>query len=152
MKPESLDLIAAGEKLPITVDINQLTVTELKLLVAMVEPEFVAMNVKDRCEKFGCSRETWYRAVKKPAFQEARNQLVLHTIKEAGAALVQAGLKHALNGSFQHWKELMLINGMIQPQQISSEGGEITIRFADPRAKPIDITAEQAHAPAKSLE
>lgn len=133
------DMVEIGNSLPITVDVTTLTYMELKLLLQLLEPDMVLKTVAERCEIAGCSRWTWYKAMKKPLFVEALNQLTMASIKDHVPALIKAGVKHALAGSYQHWNKLLEMGGVIQPTSL--EGGEITIRFADPRAKAIEIAA-----------
>lgn len=129
-----------SHSLPVSCDISLLTRSEVRLLYVLADPDMNAKTIVEKVKKAECSRETYYRAIVKPLFREAQREIARAIIAQNLIELMNIGVKQALKGSFLHWNKLMEMGEM---SATTGEGanGEITIRFADPRAKPtIDIT------------
>lgn len=131
---------SVSHSLPVSCDVTNLTNAEIRMLYVLADPETHGMTIADKVKKAKCSRETYYRAIVKPLFKEAQREIARAVITQNLIELMNVGVKHALKGSYQHWNKLMEMGEMIQTTE-QGANGEITIRFADPRAKPIvDIT------------
>lgn len=133
-------LNSKSHSLPISCDISLLTRSEVRLLYVLADSEHNAKTVVEKCQLAKVSRETYYRAVAKPLFREAQREIARAIISQNLIQLMDVGVKQALKGSFLHWNKLMEMGEMISTVD-QGANGEITIRFADPRAKTVvDIT------------
>lgn len=122
--------------------LDQLTNAEMKLLTVIADPDVITYTVKELCEKAGISRETYYTARKKPAFNEIRQKIVYSVLRDHAVTLMKVGINQAKKGSYQHWKALMEMAGLYRERiEHTGEGGEplaYTVRFESPGRK--DVT------------
>ncbi|HYD91742.1 MAG TPA: phBC6A51 family helix-turn-helix protein [Flavobacterium sp.] len=109
---------------PTESDVYQPTKAEEKLLKVLVNPDFIGATVANICQEAGISRETYYQAFKKPGFCELQERLAKDLIKQAVNPIINACIKEAKNGSFQHAKLLMEMGHMYTPKQLQEVTGK----------------------------
>lgn len=83
------------------------TPIEQRILEIIFDPEHVSTTITEKCEALGIARNTYYHHMNKPEFQAYYIRLAKDLIKQNTAPLVNAAVKHAKAGSFQHFKFLM---------------------------------------------
>jgi hypothetical protein len=83
------------------------TPNEMRILEVMIDPSHLDKTVIEKCEILGISRTTYYWHMNKPEFQAYYIGLAKELIKQNAVPLVNAAVKFAKAGSFQHFKYLM---------------------------------------------
>lgn len=73
----------------------------------MLDPASRLKTVTEICEAAGCSRNCYYESFKKTEFAELVRQRSKELVARAAPMLVNAFLREALRGSFQHGKVLL---------------------------------------------
>lgn len=77
----------------------QLTPAREKILMALLNPEFVGLTVTEKCQRIDVSRQAWYVALHDPIFMELVNKTSLDVLKENVASVMGALIKSASNPS-----------------------------------------------------
>lgn len=80
---------------------------EIQIVEQFLDPDMIDKTVREKCEILGIARQTYYEHMKKPAFQVYLGSLIKDMIKVNAGPLVNAAVKAAKAGSFQHFKYLM---------------------------------------------
>lgn len=74
----------------------KLTQADKRVLQVAIDPLSLELNITQRCKKAKVSRDTWYKAFKKPGFVDLVNELALAAIKSNVADLLNATMKYAI--------------------------------------------------------
>lgn len=80
---------------------------EIQIIEQLLDPTMIDKTITEKCELLGVSRQTYYTHMSKPGFSAYCKALVYETIKHNSLPMIQAAVKAAKNGSFQHFKLLM---------------------------------------------
>lgn len=91
---------------------RKLTKAEHSILEAMLNPENRMKNVADICKIAKVDRSTYYRAFQKPDFIETYKELSESLVKQSIAPVINAFVREAKRGSFQHGKVLLEMAGL----------------------------------------
>ncbi|MDK2932392.1 MAG: hypothetical protein PWP27_202 [Clostridiales bacterium] len=109
----------------------KLTKTELRLLEALINPENRYKSITDICKIADCSRVFYYDCFKKKEFVEVYEQLSKDLVKQCIAPVINAFIKEAKRGSYQHGKTLLemagLYNEKVNHEHTGKNGGPIEI-------------------------
>ncbi|GGP07302.1 phBC6A51 family helix-turn-helix protein [Oceanobacillus neutriphilus] len=112
------------------------TAAEKKLLEVLINPEFVGLSVKNICNLAGVSRNKYYDAMKKPAFQELVKNTTLELVKGKIGNVLNATYAYALGEKgHQDRKILLTMAGLYVDKQDVNHSGSVDISS---RAKEID--------------
>ncbi len=84
---------------PTVNDEQRLSPTREKILIALLNPEFVGLTVTEKCQRIGVSRQAWYCALHDSAFMELVNKTSLDVLKENIVGVMNALIKSASNPS-----------------------------------------------------
>jgi len=114
------------------------TASEEKLIEVLCNPEYVGVNISDKCTAAGISRDVYYRAIKKPGFFEYINKLAMDLVKAKMGDIVNLTYKFAqLPKNHQDRKILLEMGGGYMPgikQEITGKNGEsLNVIFNIPR-------------------
>jgi len=118
----------------------QLTEKEKILLTVLLNPEYRTKSVTDMCKIANCTRTTYYESFSKPGFKAIYEEKTKEIVKQSIGPVVNAFVREALRGSFQHGKVILEMAGLYSDkQQIEVTGGidvnlsrsEIQSRIAD---------------------
>lgn len=108
------------------------TPAEMKLLEVLANPENIGCNVSDLCQLAGVSRNVYYDGFKKPEFVSYYEQLTRDIIKQSVQPVVNACIKEAKAGSYNHAKLVLEMAGMYTPKQnmelTGKDGGPVKIK------------------------
>ena len=114
----------------------ELSTAGKKLLEALADPENRNKSITDLCQVAGVSRDTYYKAFKKPEFIERYEILCRDLVKHSLAPIVNACIKEAKDGSYQHIRIVLEMGGLYTPRQLNEltgkDGGPITVTFVEP--------------------
>jgi hypothetical protein len=80
-------------------DAPRLSPAREKILMALLNPEFIGLTVTEKCQRIGVSRQAWYTALHDEKFMELVNKTSLDVLKEGVAGVMAALLKSASNPS-----------------------------------------------------
>lgn len=80
-------------------DIYIPTKAEKRILEVALNPVYAQKNITERCKLAETSRETWYKAMRKPAFIELLNKLTLDLLKGRINDIVNATYNFATSNS-----------------------------------------------------
>ena len=80
----------------------------------MLNPENVYLNKLELCEKAGVNRKVYYTAFSNPKFVALYRSKAKDLISEAVVPIINASVKEAIAGSFQHAKLLLEMGDMHQ--------------------------------------
>lgn len=81
------------------VDDTKLSPSREKIMMALLNPEFIGLSVTEKCKRIGVSREAWYRAIRDEKFMKIVNKTSLDVLKENIAGVMGALVKSASNPS-----------------------------------------------------
>jgi hypothetical protein len=88
------------------------TEKEKNLLEVLINPENRMKSITDICKLAKCSRTIYYEAFDKPEFIEIYKQQSTDLVRQNIAPILNAFIKQAQRGSFQHGKILLEMAGM----------------------------------------
>lgn len=115
---------------------GKLTEAEEKLLEVLLSPENRMKNITEICHITGISRMTYYRAFEKPEFVERYKRESKELVNKAVAPVVNAFIREAKRGSFQHGKVLLEMAGMYEEKKVAEitgkDGGKLQVEFIEP--------------------
>jgi len=90
----------------------QPTEKEQNLLEVLINPENRMKSITDICKIAKCERQTYYNAFAKPGFVEIYNAKCQELIKQSVGAIINAFVREAQRGSYQHGKLLLDMAGL----------------------------------------
>ena len=96
------------------VDIYEPTPAEGKLLEVLLDPANRHKNKKQIAELAEISREMYYKIFRKPEFVEYYRDRAKDLISEAVSSVINAAIREARCGSFQHQKMILEMAEMHQ--------------------------------------
>jgi hypothetical protein len=88
------------------------TEKEKTLLEVLINPEYRMKSITDICKIAKCARSTYYEAFSKPEFVEIYRQYSVDLVKQFIAPIINAFIREAQRGSFQHGKVILEMAGM----------------------------------------
>lgn len=114
------------------------TATEKRLLEVLLNPENQYKTVTDICLLAKCGRNTYYEAFKKEGFVQLYQAETKNMITQKIAPVVNAFVREAMRGSFQHGKVLLEMAGMYKEKsELDIGAGDgLTIVIGKPEGKP----------------
>lgn len=92
---------------------QRLTLKEQKLLEVLLDPANRMKSVTEICGIVGCDRSTYYRAFEKKTFADLYNRLSANLAKRHLGQVMNAFVREATRGSFQHGKVLLEMAGVL---------------------------------------
>jgi len=75
------------------------TEAEKRIIELSINPESFNMNIKDRCKAANVAKDTWYKAMAKPAFVAILNKATMDMLKSEVSDIVRATIKFAKTDS-----------------------------------------------------
>lgn len=93
------------------------TEKEKNLLEVLLNPENRMKSITDVCKLAKCSRPAYYDAFKKPGFVAIYEQASLNIVKQSIAPVLNAFVREAQRGSYQHGKALLEMAGIYTEEQ-----------------------------------
>jgi hypothetical protein len=95
-------------------DIYKPTDAEKRVLEVALNPECINLNIVEKCKMAKVSRDTWYKAMKKPEFINMLNTMTMDLLKGKVADLINATYNFAVTDSkcSQDRKNLLTIAGI----------------------------------------
>jgi hypothetical protein len=93
---------------------TRLTGMEQKILEAKLNPDYRLLNITEFCKLVGCSRPTYYKAFKNPVFMEKYKDDSKELIRQSTGPIINAFIKEAVRGSFNHGKILLEMMGLYE--------------------------------------
>lgn len=114
-------------------DVYQPTVHETRILEVLMNPDNVGIDITSLCELAETSRQTYYKAMKKPEFIKYKNELVIDILKAKVQDVVNATYKFATTDSTCHSdrKILLTMAGLYVDKQKVEHTGEVVIFRGD---------------------
>lgn len=106
------------------------TKAETRLLDVLLNPETVCKSITDICEEAGVVRNVYYDAMAKPDFVEYYHGIVKSHISAKASPLINAAMKEAEKGSFQHIKLLLEMAGMHTETKEIKHSGSVEVEGA----------------------
>lgn len=91
---------------------KKLTPTEKRLIEALLDPNNRFKSITEICDTVKCSRPTYYRAFNKPHFRDAYKSRAAALSERHLGQVMNAFVKEATRGSFQHGKVLLEMAGV----------------------------------------
>jgi len=91
---------------------KRLTATEKRLIEALLDPGNRFKSISEICDIIDCSRKTYYRAFEKTHFREAYKSQAAALSERHLGQVMNAFVKEATRGSFQHGKVLLEMAGV----------------------------------------
>jgi len=88
------------------------TEKEQNLLDVLINPENRMKSITDICRVAKCDRKIYYTAFAKPGFVAIYNAMSMDIVKQSVAPVVNAFVREALRGSYQHGKLLLDMAGL----------------------------------------
>ena len=105
---------------------SPLTPVEKRLIEALLEPANRFKTVSEICDIVKCARNSYYRAFDKPYFRVEYEKRSADLAKKHLGPIMNAFVKQAISGSFQHGKVLLEMAGVYVEKakaEISGPGG-----------------------------
>jgi hypothetical protein len=114
----------------------KLTPSEEKLIEALLNPENRMKKITELCQIAEISRETYYNAFNKPQFVAIYKARSKELINKAVGPVLNAFIKEASRGSFQHGKVLLemadLYTEKTKQEITGKDGGPIKTETVNP--------------------
>jgi len=88
------------------------TEKEKALLETLINPDYRMKSITDICKAAKCSRNTYYDAFAKEEFVEIYKELSESIVKQSIAPVINAFVREAKRGSFNHGKVLLEMAGL----------------------------------------
>lgn len=120
-------MITEAEKLEQNVTKYKPTLNEKKILEAMLNPANRLKTITEICDIAGVSRKAYYRAFEKPDFMDHYKQESKALASKHIGQVLNAFVKEASRGSFQHGKVLLEMAGLYKEtirKELTGKGGE----------------------------
>ncbi|MED0739010.1 phBC6A51 family helix-turn-helix protein [Aneurinibacillus thermoaerophilus] len=102
-----------------------LTKKEKMLLEVLLDPANRMKTVAEICRLVPCDRKIYYRAFKNPAFVEEYRQMSTELAQRHLSQVMNAFVKEAVRGSFQHGKVLLEMAGVYTEKVKQEHSGQI---------------------------
>lgn len=93
------------------------TEKEQNLLEVLINPENRMKSITDVCKLAKCTRPIYYDAFQKPGFVAIYQQMSMDIVKQSIAPVLNAFVREAQRGSFQHGKALLEMAGIYTEEQ-----------------------------------
>ncbi|MGE5584067.1 MAG: phBC6A51 family helix-turn-helix protein [Bacillota bacterium] len=114
---------------------KRLTPTERRLIEALLDPSNRLKSISEICDMVNCSRKTYYRAFDKPHFREEYKRRAAALSERHLGQVMNAFVKEATRGSFQHGKVLLEMAGVYSEktkhEHFGPDGGPIPVTLED---------------------
>lgn len=107
------------------------TASERRLLELLLNPDNRYLTITEVCERAKCDRSQYYRAFKKPEFEEHYRKESRALVARSLAPVVNACIREAVGGSAPHAK---IVLGMAGEYSEKSE-----VKFPDKNGDPQEI-------------
>lgn len=88
------------------------TKAESAILEALLNPANRLKTITELCDMLGITTRTYQRAFKKREFLELYNEMSMDMVRQHVGPVINAFLKEAKRGSFQHGKVLLEMAGV----------------------------------------
>ena len=88
------------------------TEKEKNLLEILINPDYRMKSITDICKAAKCSRNTYYDAFAKEEFVKIYKEMSESLVKQAIAPVINAFVREAQRGSFNHGKVLLEMAGL----------------------------------------
>lgn len=88
------------------------TEKEKILLEILINPDYRMKSITDICKAAKCSRDVYYKAFAKTEFVELYKELSESLVKQSIAPVINAFIREAQRGSFNHGKVLLEMAGL----------------------------------------
>lgn len=105
---------------------KRLTKKEKMLLEALLDPANRMKNVSEICRLVPCDRSVYYRAFDNPAFVEEYTKMSKELAHRHLSQVMNAFVKEAVRGSFQHGKVLLEMAGVYTEKVKQEHSGQIS--------------------------
>jgi len=103
------------------------TLCEQKLLEVLLDPNNRLKSVTDICKTVECSRTTYYEAFAKPEFVELVKEKSKGLATKHVAQVMNAFVKEAQRGSFQHGKVILEMADIYVEKQVQENKGDLNV-------------------------
>jgi hypothetical protein len=90
---------------------------EQNLLEVLINPENRMKSVTDICKLAKCTRPVYYEAFQKPGFTTLYQRMSMDIVKQSIAPVLNAFVREAQRGSFQHGKALLEMAGIYDDEK-----------------------------------
>lgn len=108
-----------------SIDNKKLTSSERILLDVLMNPENRMKSVADICKIAKIDRATYYRAFAKQEFVDAYKKMSTDLVNQNISSVLNAFIKQAQRGSFQHGKVLLEMAGVYSEKANINLSGEV---------------------------
>ena len=88
------------------------TEKEKALLEILINPDYRMKSITDICKAAKCTRNIYYTAFEKPEFVKLYKELSASLVQQSIAPVINAFVREAKRGSFQHGKVLLEMAGL----------------------------------------
>ena len=88
------------------------TEKEKALLEILINPDYRMKSITDICKAAKCTRNIYYTAFEKPEFVKLYKELSESIVQQSIAPVINAFVREAQRGSFQHGKVLLEMAGL----------------------------------------
>jgi len=112
------------------------TPMEVTLLEILLNPENRMKTITDICKAGKFSRDFYYKTMKKKEFKAYYKEMTKELIHESVGPIVNAFIKEAKRGSFQHGKILLEMAEIYTEKTELIADQNINVTFSIPRPKP----------------
>jgi hypothetical protein len=114
----------------------ELTKIEERIIEVLIDPQNRMKSVTDICGLVPCDRKTYYNAFKKPGFVAIYKEVSKELVNKAVGPVINAFIKEASRGSFQHGKVLLemadLYSEKVKQEITGKDGGPIKTESVNP--------------------
>jgi len=93
------------------------TEKEKNILEVLMNPENRMKSITDICKLAKCTRPVYYEAFKKLGFVELYQRMSMDIVKQSIAPVLNAFVREAQRGSYQHGKALLEMAGIYTDEQ-----------------------------------
>lgn len=114
---------------------KRLTPAEKRLIEALLDPGNRFKSISEICNTVNCGRQAYYRAFNKPHFREAYKRQAAALSERHLGQVMNAFVKEATRGSFQHGKVLLEMAGVYSEKTKHEHSG--------PDGGPIPVTLDE---------
>jgi hypothetical protein len=105
------------------------TTCERRILEVLLDPNNRLKTVTDICRLAECDRTTYYKAFSKPEFVELVKEQSKNLATKHVAQIMNAFVKEAQRGSFQHGKVILEMADIYVEKQETNQKGELNVNI-----------------------
>ena len=109
------------------------TEKEKTLLEVLINPDYRMKSITDICKAAKCTRNIYYTAFAKPEFVEIYKELSESIVKQSIAPVINAFVREAKRGSFNHGKVLLEMAGLYNKKDDDDDTKTINLIHSVPR-------------------